>query len=180
MSIGVIGLYVAFAIPIFLRWKAGDSFLPGGWTLGKKYKWMCLVAVAEIAVTSIIALLPTSSARRALVPGLRLAPKYVNYTPIVVVGRAARCSGSAGTCRSKNWFTGPKTTIDLPAGMSAADEIALEHHQQDAHPQLPDRAVDAFAVCVAGMTAPTDPHRSSGLAARHRRRRQRARTRAGA
>jgi hypothetical protein len=33
VSIGVIGLYVAFAIPIFLRWKAGDSFHPGGWTL---------------------------------------------------------------------------------------------------------------------------------------------------
>ena len=40
VSIGVIGLYVAFAIPIFLRWKAGDNFTPGGWTLGAKYKWM--------------------------------------------------------------------------------------------------------------------------------------------
>ena len=28
----------------------------------------------------------------------------------------------------KNWFTGPKTTIDLPEGMSSADEIAAEHH----------------------------------------------------
>jgi len=24
------------------------------------------------------------------------------------------------------WFTGPKHTIDLPAGVSSADEIALE------------------------------------------------------
>jgi hypothetical protein len=27
----------------------------------------------------------------------------------------------------KNWFKGPKTTINLPAGMSSADEIAAEH-----------------------------------------------------
>jgi len=26
VSIGVVGLYVAFAIPIFLRWRAGSSF----------------------------------------------------------------------------------------------------------------------------------------------------------
>ena len=60
VSIGVIGLYVAFAIPIFLRWKAGDNFTPGGWTLGAKYKWMSIVAVVEIVITSIVALLPTS------------------------------------------------------------------------------------------------------------------------
>jgi hypothetical protein len=34
----------------------------------------------------------------------------------------------------KNWFTGPKTTIDLPEGVSAADEIALEHHGGGVHP----------------------------------------------
>jgi len=33
----------------------------------------------------------------------------------------------------KNWFTGPKITIDLPEGVSAADEIALEHHGGAAH-----------------------------------------------
>ena len=35
VSIGVVGLYVAFAIPIYLRWKA-RGFGPGGWTLGSK------------------------------------------------------------------------------------------------------------------------------------------------
>ena len=29
VTIGVVGLYVAFAIPIYLRWRAGDSFKPG-------------------------------------------------------------------------------------------------------------------------------------------------------
>jgi hypothetical protein len=33
----------------------------------------------------------------------------------------------------KNWFKGPKTTIDLPEGMTAADEIAAEHHGGGLH-----------------------------------------------
>jgi amino acid transporter len=125
VSIGVIGLYVAFAIPIFLRWRAGSSFTPGAWTLGSKYKWMCLVAVAEIAVTSVIALLPTSPGG---VPWNKaFAWKFVNYTPIVVLG-ALLLLWIAWHVSVKNWFKGPKTTIDLPVGMTAADEIAAEHH----------------------------------------------------
>lgn len=49
VSIGVVGLYVAFAIPIFLGWRAGSTVTPSGWTLGRRYRWMCVVAVAEIA-----------------------------------------------------------------------------------------------------------------------------------
>jgi hypothetical protein len=39
VTIGVIGLYLAFAVPIFFRWKAGDNFVPGNRSLGPKYKW---------------------------------------------------------------------------------------------------------------------------------------------
>jgi amino acid transporter len=125
VTIGVIGLYVAFAIPIFLRWKAGSSFTPGNWTLGSKYKWMSIVAVVEIAVTSVIALLPTSNLGAPWTPGF--AWKYVNYTILVVPG-ALILLWIWWHLSVKNWFKGPKTTIDLPAGMSSADEIALEHH----------------------------------------------------
>ena len=41
-SIAVIGLYLAFAIPIYLRWRLGDSFEVGAWNNGSKYKWMNL------------------------------------------------------------------------------------------------------------------------------------------
>jgi amino acid transporter len=136
VSIGVVGLYVAFAIPIWLRWKAGDSFTPGGWTLGAKYKWMCLVAVAEIAVTSIIALLPTSYVGVPWNDGF--AWKYVNYT-ILVVPIALLLLWIWWHASVKNWFTGPKTTVDLPSGMTSAEEIALEHHGKTAHhgPEAP-------------------------------------------
>ena len=36
VSIAVIGLYIAYVIPIYLRWRKGDAFEPGPWTLGKQ------------------------------------------------------------------------------------------------------------------------------------------------
>jgi amino acid transporter len=111
VSIGVVGLYVAFAIPIYLRWKAGDSFRPGGWNLGAKYKWMSIVALVEIAITSIIALLPTSSGGAPWYP--EFAWKFVNYTILVVPG-ALILLWIYWHASVKNWFTGPKTTVDQP------------------------------------------------------------------
>ena len=134
VTIGVVGLYLAFAIPIYLRWRAGDNFTPGAWTLGNKYKWMAPLAVAEIIVTSIIAMLPGSN---LAVPGVSgFALKYVNYTPIVVLG-ALLALWIGWHLSAKNWFTGPKSTIDLPAGMSSSDEIALEHQQAHEHGHHP-------------------------------------------
>ena len=43
-SISVIGLYIAYTIPVFLRWRMGDGFKPGPWTLGGKYKWVNVIA----------------------------------------------------------------------------------------------------------------------------------------
>ena len=34
VSIAVIGLYLAFAIPIWLRWRHGDKFQVGAWNNG--------------------------------------------------------------------------------------------------------------------------------------------------
>ena len=64
VSVAVIGLYLAFLIPIWLRWQMGDAFEPGSWNNGAKYKWMNLVAVAEIAIISRL-LHPAVRARRA-------------------------------------------------------------------------------------------------------------------
>jgi amino acid transporter len=120
VTIGVVGLYLAFAIPIFLRWRAGDSFETGNWSLGTKYKWMSIIAVIEIAITCVIALLPTSNLG---VPGTHgFALKYVNYTILVVPG-ALLALWIYWHVSVKNWFTGPKTTIDmLPEQVAAAGE----------------------------------------------------------
>ena len=121
----VVGLYVAFAIPIWLRWKAGSRFRPGGWNLGGKYRWMCVVAVAEIAITSVIALMPTSVGGAPWYPDF--AWKYVNYAILVVPGTLILL-WIYWHVSVKNWFTGPKNTVELPMDVSGADQVGREHH----------------------------------------------------
>jgi amino acid transporter len=108
-SIAVIGLYLAFAIPIYLRWKHGDRFEVGAWNNGAKYKWMNIVAVVEIVVVSLYLMMP-------FVPGAvpfsdAFEWKFVNYAPIVTVGALILLTIWWNTS-AKNWFTGPKHTID--------------------------------------------------------------------
>jgi amino acid transporter len=108
-SVAVIGLYLAFLIPIFLRWKMGDAFVPGSWTLGSKYKWMNLVAVAEIAVICIYFILPFTP---AAIPGNKdFSFKFVNYAPVLTIG-ALVILAIWWQVSAKKWFTGPKHTID--------------------------------------------------------------------
>jgi hypothetical protein len=58
--------------------------------------------------------------------------KFVNYTPLVV-GFALLVLWIWWHLSVKKWFKGPKTTIDLPASMSSADEIAYESHHHHEH-----------------------------------------------
>ena len=142
VSIGVIGLYLAFAIPIYYRWKAGSSFKQGSWNLGNKWKWMAPIAVIEIIVTSIYFILPLYPAGApGFMRGILGAPsteevpfdwKFINYAPIVL-GVLLIALWIGWHVSAKKWFTGPKITIDLPAGMSSADEIALEHEGKGIH-----------------------------------------------
>jgi amino acid transporter len=121
VSIGVIGLYLAFAIPIWLRWRAGDSFQQGSWNLGNKWKWMAPIAVAEIVITSIYFILPfTPAGAPGFMRDMLGAPdtsevpfswKFVNYTPIVT-GGALLALWIGWHLSAKKWFTGPKHTID--------------------------------------------------------------------
>src|SRR5665809_27318 len=53
-SIAVIGLYIAFVLPIILRLRAGDSFEHGSWSLGHHYKWIGSIAVAWIAIICVL------------------------------------------------------------------------------------------------------------------------------
>ena len=130
VSVAVIGLYLAFLIPIFLRWRAGDAFVQGAWNLGNKWKWMAPIACLEIVIVSIYFILPFTPAGT---PGnADFEWKYVNYAPILT-GGTLLALWIGWHLSAKKWFTGPRTTIDLPDGVTAADEIALEHHGKTAH-----------------------------------------------
>ena len=83
-SVAVQGLYLSFAIPIYLRWKHGENFEVGAWNNGPKYKWMNPIAVAEIVIVSVYLMMP-------FVPGAvpfsdDFEWKFVNYAPIVTIG----------------------------------------------------------------------------------------------
>ncbi|MDI2125828.1 amino acid permease [Yinghuangia seranimata] len=116
-SVAVIGLYLAFLIPIWLRLRQGESFQVGPWNLGPKYKWMCWVAVSEIAVISVYFVLPFSPAG---IPGKdEFDWTAVNYSPIalgtVLIGITLWWFLSART-----WFTGPRRTVDEAPEKAAA------------------------------------------------------------
>ena len=110
-SVSVIGLYIAYTIPVFLRWRAGSRFEPGPWTLGNKYKWVNMIAVVWVALCTIIFCLPFSPLG---VPGnAAFSWNAVNYAPLVVVGVML-----AVTIWYFGWahktFKGPIRTIDDP------------------------------------------------------------------
>jgi amino acid transporter len=117
VSIGVIGLYWCFAIPIWHRLKLGDRFEPGSWTLGPKYKVLSVIALIDVVLVTFMAFMPTSNLGVPWTTGFSM--KYVNYT-ILVVPAAMILLWAYWHLSVKKWFTGPKHTMDLPAGEAAA------------------------------------------------------------
>ncbi|GAB4003635.1 amino acid permease [Nocardioides ultimimeridianus] len=111
VSIGVIGLYLSFAIPIYLRWKHAEAFELGSWNNGRRYRWMNPLAVIEIVIMSVVGMLPTYILG---VPGADgFSMKFVNYA-IIVVPVALIALTIYWHVSVKHWFKGPIRTIDLP------------------------------------------------------------------
>ncbi len=139
VSIGTLGLYLSFSIPIYYRWRKGDAFKQGSWNLGSKWKWMAPLAILEILITSVYFMMPNAVGGTPwFMRGLLQAPstsevpfdwRFVNYAPLVM-GAIFLALWIGWHVSAKHWFTGPKRTVDLPAGVTSADEIALEHHDQ--------------------------------------------------
>ncbi|MGA5194540.1 amino acid permease [Streptomyces exfoliatus] len=60
-AINVIGITPAYAIPIYLRLRAGDRFTPGPWSLGRWSKPIGWTAVVWVAVVTVLFCLPQKS-----------------------------------------------------------------------------------------------------------------------
>jgi Amino acid permease len=118
-SIAVIGLYIAFALPIILRIKAGDSFQHGAWSLGQHYKWISSLSVAWIAVVCVLFLLPVSPKG---VPGAAdFDWNVVNYAPLTV-GGALILFGGWYLISARHWFTGPVREADTEAELASIEQ----------------------------------------------------------
>src|SRR5579859_835738 len=103
-SIAVIGLYIAYGVPIYLRWRAGDASETGAWTLGKHYKWVNPIAVLWIVFIVILFLMPTVPTAIPWHSGFNW--DVVNYAPITV-GGVLVAVGIWWIVSAHNWFKGP-------------------------------------------------------------------------
>ena len=120
-SISVIGLYIAYTIPVFLRWRMGEKFEAGPWTLGAKYKWINPIAFIWVG-----------DLRDHLLPAVRPAGVFfktgfnwsaVNYAPLVTIGVMVAVT-IWYVVSAKRSFKGPVRTIDELDPAQALPEVA--------------------------------------------------------
>jgi amino acid permease (GABA permease) len=97
-SIAVIGLYLAYISPVFLRVRAGSRFEPGPWTLGKWGPVIGSVATVWVVFIAILFMLPQA------VP---VTVATFNYAPIAV-GVVVLFAGGWWLLSAKKWYKGPK------------------------------------------------------------------------
>jgi amino acid permease (GABA permease) len=106
-SIAVIGLYIAYVLPTFLRLRAGDRFQRGPWHLGRWSRPIGIIAVTWVAFITVLFMLP------------QVSPVEVgtfNYTPVAVLA-VLGFAGIWWLVSAKNWFTGPRV-------QGSAEELA--------------------------------------------------------
>ncbi len=102
-SIAVIGLYIAYALPIFLRQFATD-FKPGPWQLGAWSRPIGWIAVIWVAFISVLFMLPTFNPA-SLAAGVSPFATF-NYTPVVVLGVFLLVT-IWWLVSARKWFKGP-------------------------------------------------------------------------
>jgi amino acid transporter len=104
-AIAVIGLYIAFVLPVYLRLRKGDSWdEPRAWSLGKHYKWIDTIAVAWVALITILFVFPLY--RAGLPWEDDFAWELTNYTVLWFAG-IGLVFGGWWAVSAKNWFKGP-------------------------------------------------------------------------
>ena len=103
-GIAVIGLYVAFILPVILRYRLGDKFEHGAWSLGNHYKWIDPLAIVWVAFISILFLLPPY--KSSVFWADEFTWEAANYAPILV-GGALLLFGGWYVLSAHKWFKGP-------------------------------------------------------------------------
>jgi amino acid transporter len=105
-SIAVIGLYIAFILPVILRWRRGRDWEPGAWSLGAHYKWIDPLAILWVAFISILFLLPFAPGGVPFKSNPGWNWDVVNYAP-ATVGGALILFGGWYLLSARHWFKGP-------------------------------------------------------------------------
>jgi len=106
-SIAVIGLYIAYVLPTFLRLRQGEDFKRGPWHLGRWSYLVGWIAVVWVAFITILFMLPTAN------PIHWANFNYTVFAVLFVLGFA----GIYWLVSAKNWFKGPRV-------QGSAEELA--------------------------------------------------------
>ena len=103
-AIAVIGLYIAFILPVFLRLRLGDNFEHGAWSLGRHYKWIDIVSIVWVGIVTVLFCLPL------FYDGLPWSKNFswslTNYTVLWFIG-IGLCFGGWWVLSARKWFKGP-------------------------------------------------------------------------
>jgi amino acid transporter len=97
-SIAVIGLYVAYVAPTFLRLRQGGNFQRGPWHLGRWSYVVGWIAVVWVVIIFFLFMLPTVSP---------ITWSNFNYTVVAVVA-VIGFAGIYWLVSARKWFKGPR------------------------------------------------------------------------
>jgi amino acid transporter len=130
-AIAVIGLYIAFILPVWLRWRKGSSWdEPRAWSLGRHYKWIDAIAIAWVAIITLLFVFPLYKV------GLPWEDDFswelTNYT-VLWFAAIGIVFGGWWFVSAKNWFKGP-------VRMGTEDELERLEEEQAGRYALPTEA----------------------------------------
>ncbi|MBF9129862.1 amino acid permease [Plantactinospora sp. S1510] len=140
-SIAVIGLYIAYVGPVFLRRRSPD-FVPGPWNLGR---WSALVgwlAIGWVGVICVLFVLPTSGPVTA---------ETFNYT-IVAVVVVLGAAWLWWVLSARHWFTGPRQNIAPDIPKSIAPDIP-----ESIAPDIPESIPETSSGSIASSGSESIP-----------------------
>ncbi len=106
VSVNVVGLYLAYGVPIFLRLRLND-FQPGPWNLGRWGRPVAAVAVIWIVLSSVLFMLPQGSP---------ITVDSFNYAPIAL--------GVVLLIATVWWFATARRRFQGPVSYGSPDEVA--------------------------------------------------------
>ncbi len=107
VSVNVVGLFLAYAVPILLRLRLGDEFQPGPWHLGRWGRPVGVVSVVWILLSSVLFMLPHASPVTA---------DTFNYAPVALAVVLA--------VATVWWFTSARRRFHGPVSYGRPDEVA--------------------------------------------------------
>jgi len=109
----VIGLYISYATPIFLRITSGrERLIPGPFSLGRWYTLTGSIGVAWVAFIVVLLMFPSGSKTDA---------QDMNYA-VVIIGGVFVLASTWWLVSARKWFHGPVPNVDVEPSVTDYDE----------------------------------------------------------